>query len=377
MDTTTQQWIGRSLALCLLEEEICFAARSTAKVLITGESGVGKELVAQLIHEKSAASSVPLVAVSCAGIPDTLLESELFGHARGSFTGAYRDKPGRLQLADGGMVFLDEIWEMSSRMQSLLLRFLETGELQPLGAVSPSCLVNVRVVCATNRDLVQRVEMSEFRADLYYRLNVVHLAVPPLRARPDDIPVLLEHFLGMYSERYHSRRVGLGSEALSQLVEYPWPGNVRELKNVAERLAVRGQTDVIGVSDLPQEILGGSTRWAASGNGLKPSKAEELLGRMLTQGESFWSAVHTPFMNRDLTRDDVRFIVQNGLEKTRGNYRVLIELFNMAPREYRRFLNFLRKYECHQPFLNFRSVKIDDKTRKAGLEQSAPRRHAS
>ncbi len=377
MDNATEHWVGRSRALRVLEEEACFAARTTAKVLITGESGVGKELVARLIHQKSAASSVPLVVVHCAGIPDTLLESELFGHARGSFTGAYRDKPGRLQLADGGMVFLDEIGEMSSRMQSLLLRFLETGELQPLGAVSPSCQVNVRVVCATNRDLVKHVEMNEFRADLYYRLNVIHLPVPPLRARPDDIPLLLEHFLGVYGERHHSRSVRVAPEALGRLIEYPWPGNVRELKNVAERLAVRGQTEVLEISDLPQEILSGSTRWTMSQNGLKPSKAEELLDRMLTQGGSFWSVVHAPFLNRDLTRDDVRFIVQSGLENTRGNYRVLIDLFNMPPRDYRRFLNFLRKYECHQPFLTFRAAKIDDPARRAELERAAPRRHAS
>jgi two-component system response regulator HydG len=360
----------------LLEEEAYYAARSTAKVLITGESGVGKELVARLIHQSSAASSVPLVALNCSGIPETLLESELFGHLRGSFTGAYQDKPGLLRMADGGMVFLDEIGEMSPRMQSLLLRFLESGELQPIGAVSPSSRVNVRVVCATNRDLVQKVEGNEFRADLYYRLNVIHLVVPPLRARREDISVLFEHFLNLYSDRYQGRRISVSPEAVARLVEYPWPGNVRELKNFAERLAARGRVDVVEVSDLPHEILAGSTRSVASEQGLTLSKAETLLDRMLGAGESFWSAVHTPFLNRDLTRDDIRFIVSHGLEKTRGNYRVLVECFNMPASDYRRFLNFLRKYECHQPFLHFRSAKVEELAKKTGDPHATTRMRA-
>ena len=194
--------LGRSAGLRLLQDEIGDAARSTAKVLIAGESGAGKELVARLIHQTSQASSRPLVIINCAGIPEQLLESELFGHHRGSFTGAYRDKPGLLKIADGGMAFLDEIGEMSPRMQALLLRFLESGELQPVGAVAPSTRVDVRVVCATNRDLLQRVEANEFRADLYYRLNVIYLRVPPLRERREDIPLLMEHFVGGYRKRY-------------------------------------------------------------------------------------------------------------------------------------------------------------------------------
>ena len=360
--TATNDLIGKSAALRELEHEAALAARSTAKVLITGESGVGKELIAQLIHRSSPVASKPLIVVNCAGIPDTLLESELFGHVRGSFTGAYRDKPGRLQLADGGMVFLDEIGEMSARMQSLLLRFLETGELQPVGMLSPVCRVNTRVVCATNRDLLQRVEEGEFRQDLYYRLNVVHLVVPPLRDRREDVVALLEHFLASYGQRYQ-RDVQLSPAAFEKLVAYGWPGNVRELKNVVERLIVRGRTPVVEVTDLPREVLislpppraaGSADRGAAVA-----SKVDEILHRMLTQRESFWTAVHAPFLRRDLTRDDVRAVVQRGLEETRGNYRVLIELFNMPPQDYRRFLNLLRKHDCHQQFQHFRTAKSD------------------
>ncbi len=373
IDQAAQQLIGRSEALRVLEEEIGYAARSTAKVLITGESGVGKELVARLIHQQSTISSFPLVTVNCAAIPEPLLESELFGHHRGSFTGAYRDKPGLLQVADGGTVFLDEIGEMSARMQALLLRFLESGELQPVGAVSPvACRVNVRVICATNKDLLQRVEENEFRADLYYRLNVIHLAVPALRQRPEDIPVLMGYFLDSYGERY-KRDVVLSPGAMQRLVNHTWPGNVRELMNLAERLVVRSGPDVVDIIDLPREVLAGSARVGEAV--AQPTKAEALINRMLIQGESFWSAVHDPFMKRDLTRDDLRLIVQEGLKTTLGNYRVLIDLFNMPPRDYRRFLNFLRKYECHQPFQKFRSAKAhpaqDDETTRPAEQSRA------
>ncbi|MCC7416125.1 MAG: sigma-54-dependent Fis family transcriptional regulator [Acidobacteria bacterium] len=360
--TTSFELIGHSAALRELQQEAALAARSTAKVLITGESGVGKELIARLVHHYSPAASEPLVVVNCAGIPDTLLESELFGHARGSFTGAYRDKPGRLQMADRGMVFLDEIGEMSARMQSLLLRFLETGELQPIGGVASTATVNARVVCATNRDLLQRVREGEFRQDLYYRLNVVHLVVPPLRERPEDVVDLLEHYLQSYGKRYQ-RFVRLSPAALGKLVAYDWPGNVRELKNVVERIIVRSRTATIEITDLPRDVMfphaapreGGG----ADGPGDAARKVNAILQRMLSERESFWSAVHAPFLKHDLTRDDVRAVVHRGLEETRGNYRMLIELFNMPPRDYRRFLNLLRKHDCHQPFQHFRTAKAD------------------
>ncbi|RPJ56599.1 MAG: sigma-54 factor interaction domain-containing protein, partial [Acidobacteria bacterium] len=182
-----EQLIGTSPAMRDLREEITYAARSDAKILITGESGVGKEILARQIHRQSNRARAQLVTINCAGLPDSLLESELFGHVRGSFTGAYRDKAGLLELANSGTIFMDEVGEMSLRMQALLLRFLESGEIQRVGAERAQARVNVRVIAATNRNLTERIASKDFREDLYYRLNVIHLTVPPLRERREDV----------------------------------------------------------------------------------------------------------------------------------------------------------------------------------------------
>ena len=337
-----------------LEQETLLAARSDAKVLITGESGVGKELIAHMIHSQSTLRAVPLVTINCAGIPETLLETELFGHTRGSFTDAYRDKPGRLKTADKGTIFMDEIGEMTPRMQSLLLRFLETGEIQPVGAFAPVARVDVRVICATNRNLEERVNENAFRGDLYYRLNVIHLMVPPLRERVEDISVLLNHFRDVYCTRYQRQHLRFAPESLRRLEEYTWPGNVRELKNIVERMVVRSRSDLLKLGDLPSEVRYGAKNKPAGDTHPASAKADMLLDRMLSNGESFWAAVYQPFIERDVTRDDIRLLVQAGLERSRGNYRVLVDLFNMSTRDYRRFLNFLRKHSCHQPFRQYR-----------------------
>ncbi len=189
------QFIGTSRAISDLQAEVERVARSDAKVLITGESGAGKEVVARAINAASVRARVAFVPVNCAGIPESLLESELFGHVKGSFTGAYRDKPGKLEMADNGTIFLDEIGEMTLRMQGLLLRFLETGEIQKVGAERVTRTANVRVMAATNRDLRDLITRGQFREDLFYRINVIHVIVPSLRERREDIPLLAEYFL--------------------------------------------------------------------------------------------------------------------------------------------------------------------------------------
>ncbi len=248
--------IGTSPVMAELAAEVERVARSDAKVLITGESGTGKEVVARAICSASPRAAAPFVPVNCAGIPETLLESELFGHVKGSFTGAYRDKPGKLELADNGTIFLDEIGEMTLRMQGLLLRFLETGEIQKVGAERVSMARNVRIVAATNRHLRDLIAQGQFREDLFYRLNVIHLIVPPLRERRQDIPALVEHFLRKFSASGNGNGNGNGNghgphyvvreiapEAMTALCEYNWPGNVRELENVIERLVVTGRRE--------------------------------------------------------------------------------------------------------------------------------------
>jgi two-component system response regulator AtoC len=350
--------VGRSEAIRIMEADIECAARSDAKVLITGETGVGKEVVARLIHQRSLRSAGPLVTVNCAGLPDSLLESELFGHMRGSFTGAYRDKPGLLEMAPNGTVFLDEVGEMSMRMQVVLLRFLETGEIQRIGADRSHTRVNVRLVTATNRELQTQIASGAFREDLYFRLNVIRLTIPPLRERVDDIPLLIDYYLDTYGTQHRVARPQVSGAALEVLMAHRWPGNIRELKNVVERLVLKSSGQLIRPSDLPSDVFkparsAESIQREASHRDQK-SVSEELARRMLQQGESFWSVVYPIFMSRDLTREDLRKIVQIGLENTNGNYRLLIQLFNMGDEDYKRFLSFLRKHDCHLPFQRFR-----------------------
>ena len=353
--------IGKSPAIQALEAEIDSASKSDAKVLITGETGVGKEVVSRLIHQRSSRAAAGLVTLNCAGLPDSLLESELFGHVRGSFTGAYRDKPGLLEMAPNGTVFLDEVGEMSTRMQVVLLRFLESGEIQRVGADRSHTRVNVRLITATNRDLQAQINSGAFREDLYFRLNVIRFSIPPLRERVEDVPLLVAYYVHSFSQSHKVPAADVTGEAMDALMSYRWPGNIRELKNVVERIVLRATGRTVRLADLPPEITSERTALAASvidsaalGGG--PNRAEELTSQMIKQGESFWSAVYPIFMSRDLTRTDLRKIVQIGLETTNGNYRLLVQLFNMAPEDYKRFLSFLRKHDCHLPFQKFRAV---------------------
>jgi DNA-binding NtrC family response regulator len=360
MQTTQHQLVGTSDAMRDVEVEIACASRSDAKVLITGESGVGKEVVARLIHQHSQRAHSPLVTINCAGLPDSLLESELFGHARGSFTDAYRDKKGWLEQAHRGTMFMDEVGDMSLRMQALLLRFLENGEIQRVGSDRVASTVDVRLIAATNRNLLEGARDKSFREDLYYRLNVIHIPIPPLRERREDIPVLIEHFLGAFARQHHFGQPRVPEETMARLTAYDWPGNVRELKNVAESLVVRRKSEVIGLEDLPREIAG---KWSGPVPDRTPQQParltpDVLFERMSVGGESFWSVVYEPFISRDLTRDDLRAIVSRGLERTRGSYKALVQSFNLEAQDYKRFLSFLRKYECHMPFQRFRSVPV-------------------
>jgi transcriptional regulator with PAS, ATPase and Fis domain len=346
--------IGDSAPMLELRQEIERIAHSDAKVLVTGESGSGKEVVAQLIHHQSSRAQRAFVAVNCAGLPETLLESELFGHVKGSFTGAYRDKQGKLELADAGTMFLDEIGEMTLRMQGLLLRFLETGELQKVGADRIVGRADVRVIAATNRSLRDLIVQGQFREDLFYRLNVIHLNAPSLRDRREDIPALIEHFLARFTRGNGHVVQSVSPEALTALSAYSWPGNVRELQNVVERLVVTGRSEVVTVDQLPAEVR------AQPGVGVRPKRerrrtvADDLYERLTAHRESFWTAVYPLYMRREITRGNVRELVRKGLQESRGNYKIVARLFNMEPHHYKRFLNFLRKHECQLPFKDYR-----------------------
>jgi DNA-binding NtrC family response regulator len=345
--------VGRSTAIqaiCALAERV---AAGDAKVLITGESGVGKDLVARLIHARSQRASQPYVAVNCAGVPETLLESQLFGHVKGSFTDAFRDKAGVLQQAHNGTIFLDEVAEMSLRMQALFLRFLENGEIQPVGSETIRTLVDVRVIAATNKDLVAEVAASRFREDLMYRLDVVHIRVPPLRERAEDVRALIEHHLSNAQ-----RRIRLTEEALRALENYRWPGNVRELQNVMERLVWTSPNEVVGLEDLPARLLPGRSETVLPKRERRRQRADDLF-KALTEGSySFWEHVHPLFLDRDLTRHDLRELIRRGLAATRGNYQAVVRLFGMPDTDYKRFLNFLGTHGCVVDFREFRTPAL-------------------
>ena len=331
--------------LCALAAQV---ARGDAKVFISGESGVGKDLIAQFIHASSARAARPFVPVNCAAFSETLLETELFGHTRGSFTGAHRDKPGCLELAHRSTIFLDEVGEMSLRMQANLLRFLESGEIQRVGATTQGVRLDVRVIAATNRDLAERVASGHFRKDLLYRIKVVHLHVPPLRERREDIRPLIAHAIAR-----SGRAIRLSSDAQKALERYNWPGNVRELQNVVEQLAWTSEGEV-ALEDVPEHVR--------AGHALLPKRerrrqlADDLYSSLVGAHYTFWDDIHPLFMRRDMTRHDLRQLVRRALATTRGNYRAVVKLFGMPEADYKRFMNFLAAHDCIVDFHPFRTA---------------------
>ena len=281
-------------------------AMSDAPVLVTGESGSGKELVARAIHHYSERSKKSLLAINCAAIPENLLESELFGHEKGSFTGAATQRIGRFEQCNGGTLFLDEIGEMPLAVQSKLLRVLQEGEFSRVGG-NATIKANVRIVAATNRNLEQAIAVKEFREDLYYRLNVVGIHLPPLRARIEDIPLLAEYFLSRIANQQHRPLLQLSGEAIKVMQAYPWPGNVRELQNTMQRACVLAASDVLLPKDLPLGQVSITTDTAAEALGAGPAKAalsveeaSEALFSALTREEGDRELL--PWLEEDFTR---------------------------------------------------------------------------
>jgi len=245
--------IGRNTKMLRIYQQIRNVANYDYPVNISGETGTGKELVAAAIHTESCRGGAPFVPINCGALPESLIESELFGHVKGAFSGAIRDKKGRFELADGGTVFLDEVAELSKHMQVRLLRFLQAGTFEKVGGEKTSA-VNVRIICATNKNLRQEVKRGRFRDDLFYRINVIPIHLPPLRDRQNDIPLLVDHFLQQAGERYSREPLQMSREALALMTAYRWPGNVRELQNAIQFAFVRCTGRVVRPFDLPLEI---------------------------------------------------------------------------------------------------------------------------
>ncbi len=253
------QILGNSVPMKALRQQIALTAPTNGRVLIYGESGTGKELVARALHASSLREAMPFVEVNCAAIPEELIESEMFGHRKGSFTGASEDKIGKFQKADGGTLFLDEVGDMSLKTQSKVLRVLEEQRVEPLGSNTP-VTVDVRVVAATNKKLEEEIARNVFREDLFYRLNVIPFYVPALRDRIEDIPILAAHFLRAFCEEYGKKQKEFSAPSMDVLLSYPWPGNVRELKNLVERLVIICPSPRIEPHHLPPEVFRGASK---------------------------------------------------------------------------------------------------------------------
>jgi two-component system nitrogen regulation response regulator NtrX len=284
--------VGESIPMKALRQQLGLTAPTNGRVLIYGESGTGKELVARALHAGSLRAGQAFVEVNCAAIPEELIESELFGHRKGAFTGASEDKVGKFMKADEGTIFLDEVGDMSLRTQSKVLRVLEEQRFEPVGA-GKTVEVNVRVIAATNKDLEEEIARGRFREDLFYRLNVIPFYVPALRERVEDLPLLADYFLEEYATAYGRRKKSLTADSLSVLENYAWPGNVRELKNLIERLVIMVPQDEIESRHLPPEIFRGSARAPAAAT-LEEARAESERDFILRKlEENRWNVTRT------------------------------------------------------------------------------------
>jgi transcriptional regulator with PAS, ATPase and Fis domain len=299
--TIERDLIGESPAMQALYQRLSKAAPSESTVLIRGESGTGKELVGHAIHANSARAHGPFVAINCAAVPEGLIESELFGHEKGAFTGAVAQKKGRLEMANGGTAFFDEIGELAPSLQAKLLRVLQDRRLERLGSTH-ALPIDVRIVAATNRDLEAAVKTGAFRQDLFYRLNVIPLTLPPLRDRLGDLPLLITYFVRKYAVRTGRRVRGVTREARARLMTHDWPGNVRELENTIERALVLGSEDWIGINDLPEQLLE------------RPA---------VTQTEA--NAYH------DRVNDAKRHVIREAVDRSAGNLAQAARLLNLQP----------------------------------------------
>jgi Nif-specific regulatory protein len=296
------EMVGGGPAIVEMERFIARAAPTGSTVLIRGESGTGKELVARAIHRNSPRRDRAFVAINCAAITDTLLESELFGHEKGAFTGAVGQQKGKLEAADGGTLFLDEVGELAASLQAKLLRVLQEREFERVGGTRP-IRVDIRLIAATNRDLKAAIQTGVFRQDLYYRLNVVSMSTRPLRQRREDIPVLASHFTRMHARKAQRQVLGVSDAALAHLMQYDWPGNIRELENALERAVVLGSTEWVLPEDLPEELVETETAAGAYHETVKESKKEMIVKAVQQTAGNYTEAarllgIHPNYLHR-------------------------------------------------------------------------------
>jgi len=312
--------VGESPSIRKIFQLVEKAADSDSTVMIFGESGTGKELIARSLHESSDRSANAFVAVNCGAIPHDLLESELFGYEKGSFTGAVNTRVGRMELADGGTIFLDEIGDMPTALQVKLLRVLSEREIDRIGG-SKAIPINVRVVAATNVNIEDSIKQGKFREDLFYRLNIIPIHMPPLRERKTDIPLLVNYFLTRFNELKNKSFKAVDPEAMSILIDYEWPGNIRELQNFVERMVVLGSGDILTRRDLPEKVLDGApeSAWAPLQEEEPEESPAEMIRRSFQNASPFpvFSGIPEEGINlKQAVEDFEREIIEEALERT-------------------------------------------------------------
>lgn len=317
-----KQIIGGSEASEQIRTFIQRIAEVDYPVLIIGETGVGKEIAARNIHQFSCRMAGPFIPVNCASIPQYLAESEFFGHRKGSFTDAKDDQEGLIEAAKGGTVFLDEVAELPFNIQAKLLRALEEKELRRVGE-TVARKVDARFICATNKNLEKEMRAGRFRQDLYFRINVLNLRIPPLRERKDDIALFADKFINEANKQYRKNK-RIGPETVIKLLDYPFPGNIRELENIIIRAYILSKKDEIKPGDIIFDI---------EEEGENKEIAMKLYQGIVFEGKSFWEVVYKPFLRRDLNRKQVKDILSFGLRKTNGSYKKLLPLFNIGESE--------------------------------------------
>jgi len=327
--------IGKSAAVRNLLAFIKKAAKSDANVLLLGETGVGKELAALAIHNFSSRKNNPFIKINCANLNENLLESELFGHKKGAFTGAFFDKPGLIEEAEGGTFFLDEIADISAYLQAKLLAVIEKRETRRLGDNKYRQL-DVRFISATNSNLLDLIRKEKFRKDLFYRINILSFDIPPLRERKEDIRLLALYFLRQINEKKIIKKK-IKKAALEILLSYDYPGNIRELENIITRGYILSSSRSISKKDIILE------RHTENGNS---NAGQIIFEKILKDSSDFWEKVHKPFLCRELNRNEVKYIIVKGLSLTQGSYIKLLPLFNTAEdkKNYRKFMRFLRTH---------------------------------
>lgn len=337
--------LGISNNIITLKSFIKRASQSDLNVLIQGETGVGKELAARAIHMESERANNPFIKVNCANLNEYLLESELFGHKRGAFTGAIYDKPGLIEEADNGTFFLDEIGEIKMVLQSKLLSVLEDNEIRAIGQTK-SKRVDVRYIFASNKKLCDEVIQGTFRQDLYFRINILFFNLLPLRERKEDIPILLENMLEILNKKAGLKK-RITIQAQKQLLKYSFPGNIRELESIIKRAHILSEGEVIDEENIQLDTC--------SGDILCNNNEADLYDKMVKEGKSFWDIIYKPFIARDLNRTEVNKVIEKGMKETGGIYKMLLPLFNIdySDTEYKRFMKLIKAHRLY----NKRNIK--------------------